>query len=567
MKSRWNEAEASPLENDPLALRAYTSRLLGQEPELVLHGGGNTSVKAEATDFFGDTVETLYVKGSGWDLATIKKPGFAPERLDVLKRLATLDTLSDSDMVEQQRVALLDSKAPNASVEAILHAIIPFRYVDHTHANAVIALMNTEDGEARIRDLYGDRVIVIPYVMPGFALAKLVYQQTLDTDWSRYEGMVLMNHGVFTFSDSARESYESMIALVTEAENALDALNARQPALADGDVEPLELAALRAEISKLRGQSLIARLDRRPEAVGYANLPGAEGFATKGPLTPDHSIFAKRIPAFLGPDPIASVQSYAADYRSYFDRNATPGLSCLDPAPRWAVWPGSGIVSFGTNPKNARVIGDIAYHTSQVVQAGEALGGWKPLDEADIFEVEYWELEQAKLKSGKAVPALQGKVALIALGNAARRSACIERYLGAGAAVISYGTAPEGDSTPAWVGFDCALEDPVALRLELAKAVESFGGIDILIADTGFKNAQLDNVLTTCLPYLEFGWEPALVWIGTPIDQPSAQTTIPEIAIDPTSPGYLSATRNPSQSLDSEGLAVLALNAATAVRR
>ena len=187
MKNRWNENEAAQFANDPQGMRVYTSRLLGQEPELVLHGGGNTSVKMTTSDFFGDSVEALFVKGSGWDLGTIEKEGFAPERLDVLKRLAEFDSLSDSDMVEQQRIALLDSKAPNASVEAILHALIPFRYVDHTHANAAIAICNTEDGEQRIRKLYGDRVIVIPYVMPGFALAKLVYQLTQNVYWKAYE--------------------------------------------------------------------------------------------------------------------------------------------------------------------------------------------------------------------------------------------------------------------------------------------------------------------------------------------------------------------------------------------
>ena len=189
--------------------------------DLVLHGGGNTSVKLSQKNFFGETEELLLVKGSGWDLATIESPGFAPVRLETLKRLAELETLSDCEMVRQQRAAMTDPGAPNPSVEAILHALIPYRYVDHTHADAVLAVTNHPDGEQSIQEIYGNRVIVIPYVMPGFALAKKVRELTQNKNWSDYEGMILMNHGIFTFDDDAQESYEKMIELVTLAENFL----------------------------------------------------------------------------------------------------------------------------------------------------------------------------------------------------------------------------------------------------------------------------------------------------------------------------------------------------------
>ena len=172
MKSKWDDREATRFEHDPVEMRAYTSRLIGSDEDLVLHGGGNTSVKTTAINLFGEKEEILYVKGSGWDLETIAVEGFAPVKLDVLKRMALLEQLSDIDMVKHQRAAMIDPKAPNPSVEAILHAIIPFRYVDHTHADAIVTLTNTDNGAQRIRDLYGDRVLVVPYVMPGFVLAK-----------------------------------------------------------------------------------------------------------------------------------------------------------------------------------------------------------------------------------------------------------------------------------------------------------------------------------------------------------------------------------------------------------
>jgi len=221
MESLWNDEEVSQYGGDPLGLRVYTSQLLGREPSLVLHGGGNTSVKMSASNIFGDSEELLYVKGSGWDLATIKREGFAPVQMNILLRMAQLDKLTDTEMVRVQRTAMTDPQAPNPSVEAILHAIIPFTYVDHTHADAVVAITNTEKGEGYINEIYGDRVLVIPYVMHGFILAKKVYDMTKNIDWNQYEGLILMNHGVFTFDNDAKTSYERMIKIVSEAENYL----------------------------------------------------------------------------------------------------------------------------------------------------------------------------------------------------------------------------------------------------------------------------------------------------------------------------------------------------------
>ena len=217
MRSLWSDSDATHCRT-PLDFRVYSSRLLGQDPALVLHGGGNTSVKDTVPDLFGDEVPVLHIKGSGWDLATIEAAGFAPVRLDVLQRMADLPVLSDSDMVRAQRAAMLDPGAPTPSVEAILHAIIPFTYVDHTHADAVVAVSNSPGGEAAIRAIYGPRVLVVPYVMPGFVLARAVREMTKVTDWSAVDGIVLLNHGVFSFGDDAKSSYERMIGLVTRAD-------------------------------------------------------------------------------------------------------------------------------------------------------------------------------------------------------------------------------------------------------------------------------------------------------------------------------------------------------------
>ncbi|HCP33904.1 MAG TPA: bifunctional aldolase/short-chain dehydrogenase, partial [Deltaproteobacteria bacterium] len=273
MKSLWKNEEVEGFSKDPLQLRVYTSRLLGANPDLVLHGGGNTSVKLSQKNFFGETEELLLVKGSGWDLATIESPGFAPVRLETLKRLAELETLSDCEMVRQQRAAMTDPGAPNPSVEAILHALIPYRYVDHTHADAVLAVTNHPDGEQSIQEIYGPRVIVIPYVMPGFVLAKKVRELTQNKNWSDYEGMILMNHGIFTFDDDAQESYEKMIELVTLAENFLKdrkALDSLARAESEEDLQKLSL--IRREVSRIRREPVYAQLDSTAEACGFANL-------------------------------------------------------------------------------------------------------------------------------------------------------------------------------------------------------------------------------------------------------------------------------------------------------
>ncbi|MEO0415721.1 MAG: class II aldolase/adducin family protein, partial [Verrucomicrobiota bacterium] len=352
MKSLWSNTDAKKFRGD-LAQRVYTSRLLGQNPELVLHGGGNTSVKVKQKDFFGDATEVLYVKGSGWDLETIEKEGFAPVRMDTLMKLAELDSLSDTEMVKQQRAAMLDPAAPNPSIEAILHALIPYKFVDHTHANAVVALTNHKGGKKTIEEVYGDRVLVIPYVMPGFDLAKQVAKQLAKADPQKIDGLVLMNHGIFTFSDDAKESYELMIELVTLAEKHLAKqiggfkLPKAKPAK---DLETLSL--IRSEVAALRETPVFALLDDSPEAVGFSNREDVAKLATRGPLTPDHTIRTKRVPVVIGADATKSIAKFASDYKAYFDRY-NDGETILTADPRWAVWPGHGVISFGATEKEA----------------------------------------------------------------------------------------------------------------------------------------------------------------------------------------------------------------------
>ncbi len=541
MKSRWNEHDAARFSNDAVQMRAYTSRLIGKDEDLVLHGGGNTSVKASALNLFGEEQEILYVKGSGWDLATIESAGFAPVRLDVLRRMAELEHLSDQDMVKHQRAAMLDPEAPNPSVEAILHAIIPFKYVDHTHADAVVTLTNTVDGEQRVRELYADRVLIVPYVMPGFMLAKKVAQLTRDIDWAKLDGMILMNHGAFSFADHARESYERMIHLVNDAEQYLRQYGSWDMAQAVSPVEAdcYTLCQLRKAVSNAAGRPMLSLFNNDDYAVGFSRLDNVDDLATRGPLTPDHVIRTKRVPLVIEDDAAQAVQSYMQNYRNYFDRNAISGATCLDPAPRWAVWKNQGILAFGVSVKDARIVADIARHTIRSIQWAESLGGWSALPEDDIFAVEYWELEQAKLKKQGTMPVFQGRVALVTGAASGIGKACVESLLRRGAAVIALDINPDlgkilnRSEIHAAV---CDVTDAQAMANRVRQGVMTYGGLDIVISNAGtFPASQTiadmeesawatslelnlsshQRLLQTCIPFLQQGIDPAVVIIGS----------------------------------------------------
>ncbi|RFC48504.1 MAG: Rhamnose utilization protein RhaD [Verrucomicrobia bacterium] len=539
MRSLWSDSQAEGFAGD-LGKRVYTSRLLGADPELVLHGGGNTSVKVRETDFFGESTEILYVKGSGWDLATIEAAGFAPVRMKPLLQMAEMPHLSDADMVKQQRAAMLDPEAPNPSIEAILHAILPFRFVDHTHANAIIALTNSPRGEERVRGVFGGAVLVVPYVMPGFILARTVWELIRGRDLAAegIRGIILMNHGIFTFADDARTSYETMIDLVSQAEAALAAAGARLASVAPGAPDLLGLAELRGQVSRMQGAAMIARLDASEAAVGYAALPNISDLATRGPATPDHSIRTKRIPAVLGEDRRASLEAYAAEYAAYFGRHAT-GQTMLDPAPRVVIWPGQGVVSFGRSVAEADAVLDIARATWETVQKAEMTGGWQALSEKDIFEVEYWDLEQAKLRKGGQAKVHQGKVALVTGSAAGIGFACAEALAMQGAKVIGLDLSEEivaGMASLGGVGKVVNLTNDAAVLEAVEGAVREFGGIDILVSNAGIFTAgqYLDQLaqenwdksmavnltshqklLKYTIPYLKHGIDPAIVLVGS----------------------------------------------------
>ena len=463
--------------------------MLGADPYLVLHGGGNTSVKAPFEDITGRTIDALYVKGSGWDLATIEAPGFTPLPLDRLAELLALDRLSDPDMMRELSAARLDPAAPQPSVETLLHAFLPYRAVQHSHADAIVTLTNLGDGEARVREVFGDTVGIVPYVMPGFDLARAIVEIWREQYREGMDGLVLLNHGLFTFGTTTKAAYTHHIRLITEAERWLEVHAPRS----DPGREALppacsrELAGLRRRVSEAAGKPMIMARHTDRTTTRFVRRPDLDSLASRGPLTPDHVIRTKRLP-MVGTD----VNRYVEGYRRYFEDNRHRGrteLTMLDPAPRVVVDPALGLLTIGETAKASRIAADIYHHTMAVLERSEDhLGGYVALGAGDLFEVEYWDLEQAKLRRAGRPPEFAGMVAVVTGAASGIGRACAARFLSGGCAVAGFDLDPSVQDTfggPAWLGVRADVTDSRAQQSTLDRTVERFGGVDIVVAAAG----------------------------------------------------------------------------------
>jgi rhamnose utilization protein RhaD (predicted bifunctional aldolase and dehydrogenase)/NAD(P)-dependent dehydrogenase (short-subunit alcohol dehydrogenase family) len=518
MRSAWTDgdADAAIVRYDgfgrDIALRVYTTRLLGRDPRLVLHGGGNTSVKTRAEDLNGDVVDVLCVKGSGWDMASIEPAGLPAVRLAPLLKLRARESLSDEEMVRLQRANLIDPMAPNPSVETLLHAFIPHKFVDHTHSTAVLALTDQPDGEALCREVYGPRVGYVPYFMPGFRLAKAA-AQVFEADPS-VEGLILVKHGVFSFGNDARESYERMIALVTAAERRLS--RNRKPAFVSvnlplriahqADVAPIIRGACSLPDGKIEGawKRFILDFRRSDLVMNFVNGTDVQRYGQAGVVTPDHNIRIKNRPLVVGsPDAKAldefnasvraAISTYSDRYQSYFaSNNARVGniKTMLDPMPRVVLVPGVGLFGLGRSKKDAQVAADLAEAAIATITDAEAIGRFEPLPETDLFDVEYWSLEQAKLGNSREPP-LARQIAVITGAAGAIGYATAKAFAGAGAEVALFDVdevtakAKAAAINGTAVGIRCDVTDAKSVSDAFAEVVSAFGGVDIVVSNAG----------------------------------------------------------------------------------
>lgn len=559
MQSRWSEEEATAMVAEltqryqgrcdrHVALRVYTSRLIGREPGLVLHGGGNTSVKTTLKDDLGEPCEVLCVKGSGWDLGGIDVPGLPAVRLRPLQALRGLESLDDAAMVNAARTRLLDASAPNPSVEVLLHAFLPQTYVDHSHADALLSLVSQADAAKLLPEVFGDRLAIVPYVMPGFALAKLAAE--VAEAHPECEGLLLLQHGLFTFGATARESYERHIAAVTAAEAHIAAASSTRarvstragsggeesersvrpstepaitgPSTGQATIAPTtaggEAGATAERWSQLapilRGvlsegeRRYVLQLRRSPEIEAFVDRPGAalRELSGRGPATPDHVIRTKQRPLVLELDPAlegpalteaiaAAVDAFRRDYLAYFRRQTGGrGLEriALDPDPRVVLIPGVGLVGVGVDDRAARIAADLYEHTIAVIRGAEAIGRYQALPEADIFDMEYWPLEQAKLGKRTRAP-LAGRVVIITGAAGGIGLACAQRFAESGAALMLVDRDEERlGAAAALLAKTTSVTTRVAdngdrgeIRACVEACVARFGGVDGVIANAG----------------------------------------------------------------------------------
>ena len=489
MRSLWDEAESKRY-TDALGLRVYTSQLLGRDKTLVLHGGGNTSVKICERNVYGEPEDLLYVKGSGWDLETIQAAGFAPVRMAPLLKLAQLPTLTDAQMVNELRVNCVRAAAPAPSVETILHAVLPYTYVDHTHADAILAITNTPHGESLLAEIYGDDVVILPYVMPGFDLARQVALEFPRRANAKTQGMILLKHGIFSFGATAQAAYERMIDLVHRAETFLQQRSAWNfpctSAVPISTPDRVAIAGLRADLARVAGAAFVLRSYRDERSRCFATRSDVSTITQQGPATPDHVIRTKHVP-MLGRD----VDAYAHAYHAYFERyahTAKQPKTILDAAPRVILDAELGILCAGRSAKDATIVGDIYQHTIDVISRANLLGGYLALPEGDLFDMEYWDLEQAKLKSGGTLPVFTGEVALVTGAASGIGKACVARLLARGAAVVGVDINRDIEQlhrSENFLGMVCDVTDAIQRNAALDTAVERFGGVDMLILNAG----------------------------------------------------------------------------------
>lgn len=517
MRSAWAERDAKQAVDRygqagiaaDLALRIYTTQLLGRDAKLVLHGGGNTSLKTKERDLAGEELAVLRVKGSGWDMGAIEPAGFPAVRLDPLQRLRARRVLDDDEFARVQRAYLIDPQAPSPSVEMLLHAYVPAKFVDHTHSTAVLSLIDQPDSEKLCAEVYDGRLGFVPYIMPGFALAKKsaeVFERN-----PKVEGLILDKHGIFTFGSDAREAYERMIEFVTLAENRLQK---NRKVLASAAI-PNQVALVSEIAPILRGACTLRDAHgegahKRPilhfrasdAIMKYVNGKDLSRYARAGVLTPDHVLRTKPWPLIV-PAPqagkfddfrqaaLAATQKFTADYQVYFDRNkARTKGAMLDAAPRVALVPGLGLFGLGASAKDAKIAADIAEAVVEGITDAEAIGRFTPVGETDTFDLEYWPMELAKLGARKALP-LEGQIAVITGAGGAIGAAIAKVFAAAGAQVALLDIDAKAAETQAKVigdaaiAISCDVTNAASVQEAFDKVVAAFGGLDIAISNAG----------------------------------------------------------------------------------
>ncbi|MDP6440527.1 MAG: bifunctional aldolase/short-chain dehydrogenase [Pelagibacteraceae bacterium] len=511
MKNNWSKKIAIryikkykklSFSND-LALRIYTTQLLGKNKELVLHGGGNTSVKTTIKDIDGKKYNVLCVKGSGWNMADIEPAGLPAVKLEPLLALKKKKYLSDEDMVSFQKRNLIDIKSPNPSVETFLHAFLPFKFVDHTHADAILNVTNRPDGLNFCKKIFGNKVSIVPYVIPGFMLAKKVSE--IYSKNPKINCLILMNHGIFTFADDAKDAYDLMIKYVSKAERAVKKLKSKKikqikkftTRFNIHEIAPI----IRGLLSENKDQKFVVNYRLNKHLKYFINGKSVRSYSSKGTATPDHVIRVKPFPLIITPKKNSSIgefkiaakkafENYRKKYIRYFNinKNKVKGRKVmLDTSPRVILVQNVGMFTVGKDLIAAKIAGDLTETNAKVITSVEETSTYKFIPEKDLFDIEYWSLEQAKIKRKKKQ--LEGNVVVItgSTGTIGFETYKIFKSYGAEVVLLDYNLErlKEVQSKIKDLCILCDVTNKRSVKNAFKQICEKFGGIDILVSNAG----------------------------------------------------------------------------------
>ena len=511
MKNNWSNSEAKKYikkykklgHSKDMALRVYTTRLLGRNSELVLHGGGNTSVKTIIKDIDGKNYDVLCVKGSGWDMAEIEPEGLPAVKLQPLLALKNKKNLSDADMIAFQKRNLINIKSPNPSVETFLHAFLPFKFVDHTHSDAIMNITNRPEGLKLCKKIFGDKVSIVPYVMPGFGLSKKINE--VYSKNPKINCLILLNHGIFTFDNDAKKSYDLMIKYVSDAEKAINKLKIKKIKQIKNyktKFSPYEIAPiLRGLLSEHKDQKFIINFRINKNLNYFINGKNVEKYSVKGTATPDHVIRVKPFPLIITPKPNSTIEefkklaeqkfvNYRKKYIKYFNKNkkkVREKKSILDTSPRVILVQNVGLFTVGNNFNESKIAGDLTETNARVIASVEETSKYKFISEKDIFDVEYWSLEQAKIKKDKKE--LQGHVVVITGSSGAIGSASYKIFKNHGAEIVlldyNLKKVKKMKDKVDDLYIHCDVRNKLSVKRAFKLICEKYGGIDILISNAG----------------------------------------------------------------------------------
>ena len=511
MRNEWSNAQSRKYIkkyknlgfSKDMALRVYTTRLLGRNSQLVLHGGGNTSVKTSIKDIDGKNYDVLCVKGSGWDMAEIEPAGLPAVKLNPLLALKNKKYLSDEDMVAYQKRNLIDIKSPNPSVETFLHAFLPFKFVDHTHSDAIMDVTNRPNGKDLCKKIFGTKVSIVPYVMPGFGLAQKI-NEVYDKN-PNINCLILLNHGIFTFDNDAKKSYDLMIKYVSIAEKTIKKLKRKkikQIKNYNTKFKPYEIAPiLRGLLSENHNQKFILNYRSNKNLNYFINGKDVKRYSSIGTATPDHVIRVKPFPLVITPKQNSSIEdfkkiaeksfkNYRKKYVKYFNTNKKKvkgKKTMLDTSPRVIMVQNVGLFSVGSSFNASKIAGDLTETNARVISSVEETTKYKFITEKDLFDVEYWSLEQAKIKKDKKI--LQGNVVVITGGFGAIGSATYKLFKNYGAEIVllDYDAkkVKEMQAQIKDLCLHCDVRNKNSVKNAFKKISEQYGGVDILISNAG----------------------------------------------------------------------------------